>query len=175
MTAILQAHLLVITVVGACITLLSLILAVSALLANAGLKRRLKKWRSIHATADLEVVYAQTIDEVERLRGSFHQLEAELKSVRKLLRKKISTAQVLRYNAFAEQGSDLSFSVALLDDDQDGVVLSSIYGREESRTYAKPIRSSVSNYPLTNEEREVLSFVAATDESPGSSVRKQSR
>ncbi len=63
---------------------------------------------------------------------------------------------MLRYNAFGESGSDLSFSLALVDDNQNGIVITSIYGREESRMYAKPIEQGKSMYNLSEEEQAVL-------------------
>lgn len=63
---------------------------------------------------------------------------------------------VHRYNAFGEMGSDLSFSLAFLDEQQNGVVITSIYGREESRTYAKPIEKGTSVYHLSEEELMVI-------------------
>lgn len=63
---------------------------------------------------------------------------------------------VVRYNAFGDIGSDLSFSLALLDDALNGVVITSIYGREESRIYAKPIESGMSVYNLSEEEQTVI-------------------
>lgn len=59
---------------------------------------------------------------------------------------------VVRFNAFQNTGGNLSFAVALLDGKQDGIVLSSIYGREESRFYAKPIAAGTSSYQLSREE-----------------------
>jgi hypothetical protein len=64
--------------------------------------------------------------------------------------------RIVRFNAFEDTGSDLSFAVALLDADYNGVVLSSIFGRNESRTYAKPVVAGQSSYFLTNEEKEAL-------------------
>ncbi|MET3288097.1 UNVERIFIED_CONTAM: hypothetical protein ABID98_000667 [Brevibacillus sp. OAP136] len=63
---------------------------------------------------------------------------------------------ITRYNAFGDLGSDLSFSMALLDDEQNGVVLTSIYGREESRFYAKPVQAGKSLYHLSEEEHAVV-------------------
>lgn len=63
---------------------------------------------------------------------------------------------ILRYNAFVEAGSDLSFSVAVLDGRKDGVVLTSLYGRQESRVYAKPLKNGISNYSLTGEEKMAI-------------------
>lgn len=61
-----------------------------------------------------------------------------------------------RYKAFANVGGDQSFSLVLMDKKGDGVLLSSIYGRDESRIYAKSIKGGKSNYPLSDEEQEVL-------------------
>ncbi|MBT9172450.1 MAG: hypothetical protein DDT21_00833 [Syntrophomonadaceae bacterium] len=68
---------------------------------------------------------------------------------------------VVRFNAFKDTGSDLSFAVALLDAGENGVVLSSIYGREESRTYAKPVKAGRSPYQLSGEEQEAIRRAAA--------------
>ncbi|QQE78944.1 DUF4446 family protein [Alicyclobacillus sp. SO9] len=136
--------------------LLSLILALLSLASSSGLRRKFKRWKKIHSTADLEEVYSQTLNQVEELRQSLAQMESQLDSLEGKLHKKVSTAKMLRYNAFSDTGSDLSYSVALLDDEKNGVVLSSIYGREESRTYGKPIVSGESTYALTAEEEQLV-------------------
>ena len=53
-------------------------------------------------------------------------------------------------------GSDLSYAVALLDAENNGVILSSIFGREDSRSYVKPIEGGKSTYTLTDEEQQAL-------------------
>ena len=63
---------------------------------------------------------------------------------------------LLRYDAFEDVGGRLSFSCALLDDHADGVVLTSINGRQDTRVYAKPIAEGVSAYNLSNEEEEAI-------------------
>jgi len=65
---------------------------------------------------------------------------------------------MVRYNAFPEVGSDLSYSVALLDGNGDGVVVSGIYGRDETRTFAKPIKRGQSTYRLTQEEEKAITL-----------------
>lgn len=57
-----------------------------------------------------------------------------------------------RYNAFENTGSDLSFSLALLNDMEDGFVLTGIFGREDTRIYAKPVTAGKSSYHLSEEE-----------------------
>lgn len=68
---------------------------------------------------------------------------------------------VVRYDAFDDMGGRLSFSAALLDDHGDGVVLTSINGRTETRTYAKDIVNLASEHNLSDEEREAIAGAAA--------------
>ena len=64
---------------------------------------------------------------------------------------------VVRYDAFGDMGGRLSFSCAVVDDEGDGLVISSIHARGESRTYAKGIVGGSSEITLTPEEQEALS------------------
>ena len=63
---------------------------------------------------------------------------------------------IVRFNPFKESGGDQSFSIALLDGNKDGVVITSLYGREGNRIFAKPIKNGKSEYLLTEEEKEVI-------------------
>jgi hypothetical protein len=63
---------------------------------------------------------------------------------------------VHRFNAFADTGSDLSFSLAMVDDAANGVVLTGIYGRDQTYLYAKPLEKGESSYALTPEERAAI-------------------
>jgi hypothetical protein len=65
---------------------------------------------------------------------------------------------VVRYDAFGDMGGRLSWSLALLDDGGDGVVLTSIHGRSEARTYAKNVTAWVCDQPTSPEEEEALGF-----------------
>ena len=68
----------------------------------------------------------------------------------------VQKVAIVRYNAFHNVGSDQSFSVALLDSEDNGVVFSGIFGRDSSTTYAKPINAGMSDYVLTGEEEEAI-------------------
>ncbi len=63
---------------------------------------------------------------------------------------------LVRYNAFKDVGSDLSFAIALLDRNDNGVVLNGLYGSESSNIFAKPVKNGVSKYQLSEEEKEAL-------------------
>jgi hypothetical protein len=64
----------------------------------------------------------------------------------------IRNVAVVRYDAFSDIGGQLSFSAALLDDGGDGLVLTVINGRSETRTYAKDIRDGTSVHRLSDDE-----------------------
>ena len=68
----------------------------------------------------------------------------------------IQKVGIVRYNAFRDVGSDLSFAIALLDRNNNGVVLNGLYGSESSNIYAKPIKNGLSKYQLSDEEKSAL-------------------
>lgn len=95
----------------------------------------------------------------ERLKSAEDKLKTVEEQIVKMENESVNYFQrwaLLRYKAFANTGGDQSFSFVLLDKKGDGVLVSSIYGRDESRTYAKSIKGGKSNYPLSDEEHEVL-------------------
>lgn len=63
---------------------------------------------------------------------------------------------IVRYNAFKDVGSNLSFTLALLNNNNNGVVLNGIYSRDNSNIYAKPIKDGKSEYILSDEEKEAI-------------------
>ena len=71
-------------------------------------------------------------------------------------KKTIQKVGMVRFNPFKEAGGDQSFSIALLDADNNGLVITSHYGRESNRVYAKPIEGGTSRYQLSEEERQAI-------------------
>lgn len=63
---------------------------------------------------------------------------------------------MVRYSAFKDTGSDLSFALALLNDNNDGVILNGIYSREMSNIYAKQVQEGKTNGKLSEEEKQAL-------------------
>ena len=72
----------------------------------------------------------------------------------------LQKSAIVRYDAFGDMGGELSFSAAFLDEHGDGVVITSINGRTETRTYGKEIKQLTSPHGLSDEEREVVSVAA---------------
>ncbi|KAF0241588.1 MAG: hypothetical protein FD167_3987 [bacterium] len=79
-------------------------------------------------------------------------LDDRIKDVEYAAARSIQNVGIVRFNAFKEMGGDLSYAIALLDQKGNGIVISSIYGRDDARTYAKPIKGGKSTYQLSEEE-----------------------
>ena len=70
---------------------------------------------------------------------------------------------LVRFNPFEDTGSDQSFAIALLDDEANGIVLSSLQGRAGTRIFAKPIRGGQATHTLSDEEQEALRIASERD------------
>jgi hypothetical protein len=81
---------------------------------------------------------------------------AKVETIRQALMKTKSKVAIHRYNAFNEGGSDLSFTIAILDEYQDGIILTGIHSREQMYVYAKPVQNAQSTYTLSPEEKEAI-------------------
>jgi hypothetical protein len=131
------------------LVLLVLLLAVSVAALAVGLvalrrtssnSRRISRRNPANVPADLE-----------GLRGEVQALRMEAADALRHL-------AVVRYDAFGDMGGHLSWSLALLDDAGNGVVLTSIHGRSEARTYAKNISSWSCDQAMSPEEEEAVKF-----------------
>ena len=97
--------------------------------------------------------YIEKVDKVEEKNEEIINYCQKLDNELKGCTQKIG---IVRYNAFKDTGSDLSFTLALLDKYNNGVVLNGIYARDSSNIYAKPVEKGESKYVLSNEEKEAI-------------------
>ena len=101
---------------------------------------------------DLET-YMYRVNKVEKQNA---EIINQVELIDKDLRKCIQKIGIVRYNAFKDVGSDLSFALALLDEQNNGIVLNGIYSRDMSNIYAKPIENGKSNYVVSEEEAQAI-------------------
>lgn len=121
------------------------------------LKKRYKKMMTgVEDGANLERMLMGHIDEVKEAITRTAAVEEENKIIRQLVNKSLHKISIVRFCAFEDIGSDLSYAIAMLDEANNGLVMSSIFGREESRSYVKPIVNGTSTYTLTEEEKQAL-------------------
>lgn len=101
---------------------------------------------------DLET-YMYRVDKVEKQNV---EILNQIKNLDNDISKCIQKVGMVRYNAFKDTGSDLSFALALLDENNNGVVLNGIYSREMSNIYAKPVEKGKSSYTISEEEAQAI-------------------
>ena len=138
-----------------------ILLIMLGIMINQGLKLSYmkKRYRKMMAGVDganIERMLMGHIDEVKKVVEKSEQLDVENKRIDALLQTAVTRVGVVRFRAFEDMGSDLSYAVALLDSHNNGVVLSSIFGREDSRSHVKPITNGSSSYTMTQEEEQAL-------------------
>jgi hypothetical protein len=98
---------------------------------------------------------AEVAEHTERLAVRAGQIDAALAHV-------VQGIGLVRYRAYKDTGGDQSFSLALVDGEGNGAVISALYGREATRVYAKPVQGWLSPKPLSDEEKQALAVARAT-------------
>jgi hypothetical protein len=148
-------------------------LVVGALALNGQRKvKRAYATFSMGSRDDVLTLLQRHIDEVGLLRGDVRGLRRFADEIRDLHRGAVSRVGTVRYDAFDDMGGRLSFSTALLDEHGDGVVLTAINGRSDTRSYAKPIAGWASRHNLSTEEEAAIER-ARSGRSGGSRRRRQ--
>jgi hypothetical protein len=104
----------------------------------------------------LEETFTYIIDEVKRLNDNQVITEKTLHNLNNRLRKSLTGFRTIRFNPFPEQGGNQSFAIALINEEGDGLVLSSLYSREKTSMFAKPIKKGIPEFELTEEEKTAL-------------------
>ncbi|MCM3635614.1 DUF4446 family protein [Paenibacillus camelliae] len=141
---------------------LAIVIVVQAII-MLGMSRKLKKiTRSYRSMMDgtgvenLEGVLVSLKEEQRQEQKDLAAAFSRIEALEKRVPLQKSKMAIHRYNAFSNTGSDLSFSLAITNDEKDGVVLTSIHSREGMYLYGKPLQKGESSYSLTPEERKVI-------------------
>lgn len=136
------------------ITIILLLLVITMMAKLSSLNKKYKKFleklgNGNNIEEDLET-YMYRVEKVEKQNA---EITNYVKTLDEDLTRCIQKVGIVRYNAFKDTGSDLSFTLALLDEHNDGVVLNGIYSREMSNIYAKPVKNGESSYTMSDEEK----------------------
>lgn len=145
--------------IGLTAVVLAIVLAVWLAVLSRRLSRLTRQYRAMidgTGVADLETVIGGLQRRTAEAEGDIRRLSAELERQAEALRMSAGNIGVVRYNAFDGEGSDLSFAVAIVNEQRSGVVMTGIHSRGETYVYAKPVEGGDSPYPLTPEERQAM-------------------
>jgi len=98
----------------------------------------------------------EVLKQFKVLKKDFETLSKEFNDLKENHQFDVQKIGMVRFNPFSEIGGDQSFSVALLDGNDDGLVITSFYTREGNRVYGKPIKKGESQYALSKEEVKAI-------------------
>lgn len=104
----------------------------------------------------LEDSFTWITDEIKRMNANELVTEKALNNLNMRLKKSLSGFKTIRFNPFPDQGGNQSFAIALVNEEGDGVIVSSLYSRERTSVFAKPVKGGVSEFELTAEEKQAL-------------------
>ena len=143
--------------------LVAIILVMFGLIINlyselSTIKKRYKKMMGGAEGSSIEQMLAEHSAEVSQAVGEYKKIQGQLDKLEGLVRSSLARVAVVHFDAFEKTGQGLSWCVALLDRNNNGVVFSSICGNEVERSYVKPIEEghAAANYKLTREEEQAL-------------------
>jgi len=106
--------------------------------------------------ADLEGVIFEQIKRLRQTEKNLEELSKFSRQLEKMAQSSIQKVGVIRFNPFSDTGGDQSFSIACLDAKNSGFTLTSLFTREGTRIYTKPILEGESKYLLTEEEKRAI-------------------
>jgi len=123
---------------------------------SATLRRRLRRVLPDGEATSLDQIldrHAHDIGELAKRLDAMNNLHHELEEI---TQRTIQKVGLVRYNPFADTGGDQSFAIALLDSQGNGIVVSSLHSRTDTRIFAKPVQAGRSRYPLSDEEQDAI-------------------
>lgn len=130
-----------------------------------GIHRKLRQYRFLSKNGedkDLESILLNISEQVRFTAQNLNKLEERFVTHLVKAQKHLQHQGLVRFQAFPNIGGDQSFGLALLDGDGNGIVLSSIFGRDESRIYCKPVEKGKSSYTLSKEEQQAIDLALTT-------------
>ena len=156
-----------ISVVGAVVVVVALLVWNIFLQLNVGrMKKNQQQLFSGKSGVDLEKVILDHSQNLKELDKDIQDLYGISNKIHDLASRSVHKVGVIRFNPFKDLGGDQSFSIALLDGQNNGVIISGLHTREGNRVYAKPVeKGKAVKHPLTDEENEAIKIAEAGAES----------
>jgi Protein of unknown function (DUF4446) len=123
---------------------------------EAVLRRRLRRVLPQGESGGIDEILDRQLKSVESLSERVDALNKLHHELEHLSQRTLQKVAVIRYNPFADTGGDQSFAIALLDSLGNGVVVSSLHSRTDTRVFAKPVTSGRSKFQLSDEEQDAI-------------------
>ena len=139
--------------------LLIIVLAIVVVVQSRRIRRATDAYRSLVSDSQggsLQQLLDSHLGKVIEVGTRMEELGAMYEAVETRSRGSLQHVGMVRFNPFEDTGSDQSFAIALLDDRRDGIVLSSLHGRGQTRVFAKPVEGGESKHQLSDEEAQAI-------------------
>lgn len=147
-----------------------LVLLVLLILQSLRLRSATRTYRALVGGGEagsLHEVIESHIGRVEEVSRRLGEMDAVHASLDRRTLNSIQHIGLVRFNPFEDTGSDQSFAIALLDGERDGVVISSLHGRTNTRVFAKPVQGGASSHALSDEEQHAIRIaISGTGQEP---------
>lgn len=138
---------------------LVLLLLIGFVVQSARLGRAVRDYRELVRGTDGATLHDRLVGSAEQAVKASERM-GEIEATHALIegrsRRSLQHIGLVRFNPFEDTGSDQSFAIALLDDARDGIVISSLHGRANTRVFAKPVTNGGSPHNLSDEETQAI-------------------
>lgn len=140
------------------LSVLVVILIILVCINGSKMKKIQRRYETFMSKEDinLEELLVQYTKKLNVLLQNEKEMQTSIEYMEKVVKSCVQKVGIVRYQAIPNMGADLSYTVALLDEQNDGVVFNGIYGRDGCYTYAKPIKQGKSTYNLSEEEIQAI-------------------
>lgn len=157
------------------LALVALVFAIVAMNRASGWKRRyFEAFGETGQTVEDVLIGSKNL--ADQAAQSVREMELRVEQLEARQQHNFDKLGMVRFNPFGDTGADLSFSLAVLNDMADGWVMTSLWGRDENRVYAKPVEAKDSRYALSQEERQAIDMAhSSRQRSRGEASRHRSR
>jgi hypothetical protein len=146
------------------ISSIAIIVAILSIVLSVRTKKRYERYvKKLGDGDDIALALQQYIKDVEEVKLRNNEIVEYCNSINHELRKSITKVGLVRYDTYSNTRNKLSFAIALLNRNNDGILLNSIYGEDSSNIFAKPVIKGDSIYPLSSEERDAISMAINRD------------
>ncbi len=135
------------------------LLLVVTLVQSIRLGRAVRRYRDLVRDEDGGTLHDRLVGSAEqavRATERMNEIENLHAGIAERSRRSLQHIGLVRFNPFDDTGSDQSFAIALLDDGRDGIVISSLHGRANTRVFAKPVADATSPHNLSDEESQAI-------------------
>ena len=145
----------------AVVCIVNIIVLIIALCKLKKMRRRIDSLSRGKDMESMEDIIINFFDRIEKLEDSAKEMNGDIDWIKEKLKTTYQKTALVKYDAFREMSGALSYSLALLDQENNGVLISSMYSREGCYTYAKAIEKGECKLNLSEEEEEALKQAVA--------------